>query len=36
MEKMYRQVKVHPEDTVYHKIAFRDNPKEPIKWPIGL
>ena len=31
MEKMYRQVKVHPEDTVYQKIAFRDNSKDPIK-----
>ncbi|XP_033214001.1 uncharacterized protein LOC117171061 [Belonocnema kinseyi] len=31
MEKMYRQIKVHPEDAIYQKIAFRANPDEPIK-----
>ena len=31
IEKMYRQILVHPEDTVYQKIMFRKNYNEPVK-----
>lgn len=31
IEKMYRQVRLHPEDTKYQKILWRKNPNESIK-----
>ena len=31
IEKMYRQVLVHPSDCIYQKILFRENEYEPIK-----
>ena len=31
IEQMYRQIKVYPEDIVYHKIIWRENRNEPIK-----
>ncbi|XP_076389322.1 uncharacterized protein LOC143264752 [Megachile rotundata] len=31
IEKMYRQVLVHPEDRIYQKILWRDNSDQPIK-----
>lgn len=31
IEKMYRQILVHPEDRKYQKIIWRENEKEPIK-----
>ncbi|XP_076658716.1 uncharacterized protein LOC143362429 [Halictus rubicundus] len=31
IEKMFRQIKIHPEDTKFQKILWRDNPNEPIK-----
>ena len=31
IEKMYRQVLMHPDDTPYQKILFRENPNESIK-----
>ncbi|XP_014297839.2 uncharacterized protein LOC106693668 [Microplitis demolitor] len=30
IEKMYRQIRVHPDDTKYQKILFRGNPSKPI------
>ncbi|XP_057333711.1 uncharacterized protein LOC130672924 [Microplitis mediator] len=29
VEKMYRQVRVHPDDAIYQKILFRENPHAP-------
>ena len=31
MEKMYHQIRVHPEDALYKKILYRANPNEPVK-----
>ncbi|XP_017797012.1 PREDICTED: uncharacterized protein LOC108578234 [Habropoda laboriosa] len=31
IEKMFRQVVLHPKDTVYYKILWRKNPKDAIK-----
>ena len=31
IEKMYRQVLVHPDDAIYQKILFRKNENEPVK-----
>ncbi|CAK9799145.1 hypothetical protein ANTPLA_LOCUS1910 [Anthophora plagiata] len=31
IEKMFRQIKMHPEDTVFQKILWRDSCNEPIK-----
>ena len=31
IEKMYRQILVHPDDSIYQKILFRENENEPIK-----
>ncbi|CAG7632968.1 unnamed protein product [Allacma fusca] len=31
IEKMYRQVLVHPEDTPYQRILWRENPEEPYR-----
>lgn len=31
IEKMFRQIKIHPEDAKFQKILWRDNPNEPIK-----
>ncbi|XP_076397868.1 uncharacterized protein LOC143266117 [Megachile rotundata] len=31
VEKMYRQIKVHPEDAIFQKILWRKNPKDAIK-----
>lgn len=31
IEKMYRQVLVHPEDRVYQKILWRENERDPIR-----
>ncbi|XP_057339521.1 uncharacterized protein LOC130677020 [Microplitis mediator] len=30
IEKMYRQIQVHPDDTKYQKILFRSNPSKPM------
>ncbi|XP_053596241.1 uncharacterized protein LOC128668099 [Microplitis demolitor] len=31
VEKMYRQILVHPEDAIYQKILYRETSQEPIK-----
>lgn len=31
IEKMYRQVKIHPDDQVYHAVLWRPNPREQIQ-----
>ena len=31
IEKMYRQIEVHPQDALYQKILWRENQNEPIK-----
>ena len=31
VEKMYRQVLVHPDDAIYQKILFRENPNDSIR-----
>ncbi|XP_043476349.1 uncharacterized protein LOC122507611 [Leptopilina heterotoma] len=31
IKQMYRQVKVHPSDSIYQRILWRNNPNEPIK-----